>query len=63
MGNQEFDRRYRAWERFFATGEIQGGDVSDVVARSWRRCREAGLDPNAPKVPVRQHQDELGATI
>ena len=63
MGNQEFDRRYRAWERFFATGEIQGGDVSDVVARSWRRCREAGLDPNAPKVPVRQQQDELGATI
>ena len=63
MGNHQFDRGYRAWERFFATGEIETAVVSGVVARSWQRCREAGLDPHAPKVPVRQRPDELAATI
>jgi PAS domain S-box-containing protein len=63
MGNPALERRQRAWERFFATGEIEADDVSDVIARSWRRCREAGLDPQAPKVPVRQNQDELADTV
>ena len=63
MGNPGFDRVNRAWERFFATGEVDERDIPDTVARSWRRCRDAGLDPRAPKVPVRQDREELAQTI
>ena len=63
MGNPDFERRRRAWERFFATGEGDGSEVRDIVARSWRRCRDAGLDPHAPKPAVRQSRDELAETI
>src|ERR1700736_3683775 len=63
VSNPDFERRRRAWERFFATGEVDRNDVSDIVARSWRRCYAAGLDPRAPQVWVRQNPDELAVTI
>src|SRR5262249_15541522 len=55
----ELERRFRAWERFFASGEIDSKIVRPEIARSWRRCRSAGLDPHAPKRPVRWSTDEL----
>ncbi len=33
------------WNRFVSTGEFNAGKVRPVVAESWRRAREAGLDP------------------
>jgi len=63
MGDPQLERSLRAWERFFATGDTEAGDVRDEVVRSWRRCREAGLDPLAPVVPVKQNREELSETI
>ena len=33
------------------------------MARSWRRCRDAGIDPRGPKTPVRIRGDELEAHL
>jgi PAS domain S-box-containing protein len=63
MGDAQLERSLRAWERFFATGEVEAGDVCDEVVRSWRRCREAGLDPLAPVVPLKQNSEELSETV
>jgi sigma-54 dependent transcriptional regulator, acetoin dehydrogenase operon transcriptional activator AcoR len=59
----EFERRYRAWERFFASGEIDAEVVRPEVAQSWRRCRDLGLDPCAPKRPVHWSADELTSKL
>jgi transcriptional regulator of acetoin/glycerol metabolism len=63
MGDAQLERSLRAWERFFATGEVEAGDASEEVVRSWRRCREAGLDPLAPVVPLKQNSHELSETV
>jgi PAS domain S-box-containing protein len=63
LGDAEFERRFRAWERFFATGDIDAGEVCEEVAKSWRRCRDAGLDPFAPVVPPRQSREDLSETV
>ena len=62
-GNTIFARHYRAWQRFTSAGEVDYEIVRDEVARSWRRCREAGLDPRAPKAPVRLNASELDAVV
>src|SRR5258706_11734823 len=51
MNHLDFARKQRAWERFFATGEIDHEVVLPEVAKSWQRCRDAHLDPHAPKAP------------
>jgi transcriptional regulator of acetoin/glycerol metabolism len=61
LNNEAAARRLRAWERFFATGEIDVGTVRPEIGSSWRRCREAGLDPHAPKSPVVWNAEELAA--
>lgn len=33
------------WRRFVTTGELDAGKVRPLVAESWRRSRELGLDP------------------
>jgi len=38
------------WERFVASGEIEG--ARPEIARSWRRMREAGLDASLPRAPA-----------
>jgi len=37
------------WERFVQSGEIEPGVLPPEVEASWLRCREAGVDPEAPR--------------
>lgn len=53
----------RSWEQFFSGGDIDPEAVRSEVARSWRRCRDAGIDPRGPKTPVRIRGDELEAHL
>lgn len=39
------DRLYQAWQRFVETGHIDRQAVRPVIAESWMRCRDHGLDP------------------
>lgn len=50
----------RAHERFVATGETPEG-VRRVVADSWVRCRDAGLDAERDAAPVHLVDDDLRA--
>ncbi|WP_302886574.1 hypothetical protein [uncultured Slackia sp.] len=34
-----------AWRRFIVTGEIDESVVRPEIARSWKRCRAAGVNP------------------
>lgn len=34
-----------AWKTFVSTGEVAEGKVRPEIARSWQRCRAAGVDP------------------
>jgi sigma-54 dependent transcriptional regulator, acetoin dehydrogenase operon transcriptional activator AcoR len=63
MADTQLERSLRAWERFFATADVQAADVRDEILRSWKRCHEAGLDPLAPAVPLKQNRDELSETL
>ncbi len=61
-GEEWHDEKMAAWQRLFATGRADRRVVSPEVADSWERCLKAGLDPEAPKTPVRVTQQQL-ATI
>ena len=63
MTDTQLERSLRAWERFFATGDVEAGDVRDEILRSWKRCHEAGLNPLAPVVPLKQNREELSETL
>jgi hypothetical protein len=52
MADTQLERSLRAWERFFATGDVEAADVRDEILRSSKRCHEAGLDPLGPAVPL-----------
>jgi transcriptional regulator of acetoin/glycerol metabolism len=41
--------KYVVWERFTREGRIEPGTVPPDVEASWLRCREAGVDPHAPR--------------
>jgi transcriptional regulator of acetoin/glycerol metabolism len=43
----------REWERFIAGGELDPAVVRPPVAASWRRCAQQGIDPHAPKAPLK----------
>ena len=40
-----------AWRRFIATGEIDESVVRPEIARSWKRCRAAGVNPWSSDFP------------
>ena len=63
MAVTQLERSLRAWERFFATGDVEAADIRDEILRSWKRCYEAGLDPRAPAVPLKQNREELSETL
>ncbi|HJW44598.1 MAG TPA: sigma 54-interacting transcriptional regulator [Geothrix sp.] len=48
MGLSEAEK-YLVWERFTREGILEPGSVPPDVEASWRRCREAGVDPHAPR--------------
>jgi transcriptional regulator of acetoin/glycerol metabolism len=56
--NQE---QLAAWRGFVARGSIDTAQVRPEVAVSWRRCAAAGVDPYAPKIPVKLTAAELKA--
>ncbi len=49
---------FRNWEKFVETGEMDS-TVREDVARSWKRCRDAGIDCRAPRAPVRKSAKEI----
>ncbi|MEN6461089.1 MAG: sigma-54-dependent Fis family transcriptional regulator [Syntrophomonas sp.] len=38
---------YYAWEEFVNTGEVNNHKINNTILDSWRRCRNAGVDPYA----------------
>jgi transcriptional regulator of acetoin/glycerol metabolism len=61
--NSSFAVLYDAWERFTTDNEIDAETVREEIARSWQRCRRAGLSPRAPKVPVRLDANQLAELL
>jgi transcriptional regulator of acetoin/glycerol metabolism len=61
--NSRFAVLYDAWERFTTDNEIDREVVREEIARSWQRCRQAGLSPRAPKSPVRLDANQLAALL
>ena len=59
--DERYQRQLAAWHKFMESGLIDHDVVRPVVAESWKKCREAGLDPRAPKVPVKLSPGELKA--
>ncbi|HMO45181.1 MAG TPA: sigma 54-interacting transcriptional regulator [Rubrivivax sp.] len=53
------DKITAAWHRFVETGQVDLEVIRHDVAASWKRCRDSGLDPYAPKLPVRLDAREL----
>jgi len=51
----------RAWEQFVETGELSDQSPRAVIARSWQRCRELGLDPHAQRAPTLLSSEEIEA--
>ncbi len=41
-----------AWKTFIGTGVVSAGTIRPEVARSWVRCRNAGLDPWSTTFPA-----------
>jgi transcriptional regulator of acetoin/glycerol metabolism len=50
-----------AWRQFTEHGTFETGVPGAEIAASWARSRGAGLDPRAPKVPVRLSPTELAS--
>lgn len=48
-----------AWRLFMQTGRIDSSVVRPEIGASWKRCRELGLDPHAPKQPPRLNARQL----
>jgi transcriptional regulator of acetoin/glycerol metabolism len=42
----------RVWERFVSSGELAGGALRPVIADSWQRCRQLGVDPLLERAPT-----------
>lgn len=45
-------RQAEAWRRFITTGVVDEGVVRPEIARSWRRCKAAGVNPWSSSFPV-----------
>jgi len=52
-----------AWQKFIDTGTIDSTTVRPEVAESWRRCREAGVDPAAVRSRRILESDALQALL
>lgn len=48
-----------AWLLFMQTGQLDSSVVRPEVGASWKRCRDLGLDPHAPKQPPRLNARQL----
>ncbi len=50
---------FSAWKEFIETGRVDRSLVRKEIADSWERCRKYGLDPHAPKKPLKCSGDEF----
>ncbi len=48
-----------AWERFVTTGDFGNRSPRDVIADSWRRCRDLGIDPESVRAPSRLESEAI----
>ncbi len=55
------EKQLAAWHRFVEHGTIAPSQVRKEVALSWRRSAAAGINPHAPKPPVRLSATKLAA--
>lgn len=53
----------RAWEDFVSTGDFRKESPRAVIARSWQRSRELGLDPHAERAPTVLSSEEIEARL
>lgn len=56
-----FDSQLAAWHGFVAHGTIDPNQVRKEVALSWSRSAAAGINPHAPKAPVKLSRAKLAA--
>lgn len=59
MDETTFRKLQSAWEDFVHAGNIDHEVVRPVVAASWKRCRQLGISPYAPKTSVKLSEHEL----
>ena len=52
-----------AWETFVDTGDFSQASPRSVIARSWQRSRELGLNPHAERAPVVMTHEEIEAWL
>lgn len=53
----------RAWEGFVASGEFVGTLPRPVIAQSWQRSRELGIDPFMDRAPTAISSEEIEAIL
>lgn len=56
-------KNLNAWERFIKTGEIDSSALREVIAQSWRRCQERGIDPRGGGSTIVATGKELEALV
>jgi len=53
----------RAWEEFVYSGQFATVSPRSVIARSWERSRQLGLDPYAERAPTVMSSEEIEAWL
>src|SRR2546429_8101089 len=53
----------RAWEVFVGSGEFIGTPPRPVIAQSWQRCRDLGINPFMERAPTVLGPDEIEAIL
>ncbi len=53
----------RAWETFVDTGDFSHESPRTVIARSWERSRQLGLNPRADRAPTVMSAEEIEARL
>ena len=57
--SDRMQKTFAAWNEFFSGGTLDAGCLRPEIAESWRRCRESGMRPDAPKAAVRLSGEQL----
>ena len=53
----------RVWEKFVASGEFVGTSPRPVIAQSWQRCRDLGINPFMDRAPTAISLEEIEAIL
>ena len=52
-----------AWEKFVTTGELNHKQIRPVIADSWLRCHELGIDPLGSRARTVISKEEIEAKL